>query len=84
MFTATEMATAVRHRIPLVTVLFNDGAFGNVRRIQQGASAGRSQTTSPARISSVRQLRRHSDARGRSVGTGPNLRRFCAARPHSH
>jgi acetolactate synthase-1/2/3 large subunit len=34
MFTANEMATAVRHRIPLVTVLFNDGAFGNVRRIQ--------------------------------------------------
>ena len=35
MFTATEMATAIRHRIPLVTVLFNDSAFGNVRRIQQ-------------------------------------------------
>jgi acetolactate synthase-1/2/3 large subunit len=35
MFTATEMATAMRHRIPLVTLLFNDGAFGNVRRIQQ-------------------------------------------------
>jgi acetolactate synthase I/II/III large subunit len=35
MFTATELATAVQHRIPLVTVLFNDGAFGNVRRIQQ-------------------------------------------------
>jgi len=35
MFTANEMATAVRHRIPLVTVLFNDGAFGNVRRIQE-------------------------------------------------
>jgi acetolactate synthase-1/2/3 large subunit len=29
------MATAVRHRIPLVAVLFNDGAFGNVRRIQE-------------------------------------------------
>jgi len=29
------MATAVYHRIPLVTVLFNDGAFGNVRRTQQ-------------------------------------------------
>ena len=25
----------MRHRIPLVTVLFNDGAFGNVRRIRQ-------------------------------------------------
>ena len=35
MFTAGEMATAIRHRIPLVTVLFNDGAFGNVRRMQQ-------------------------------------------------
>ncbi len=35
MFTATEMATAMRHRIPLVTVVFNDGAFGNVRRIQK-------------------------------------------------
>jgi acetolactate synthase-1/2/3 large subunit len=35
MFTANEMATAVRHRIPLVTVLFVDGAFGNVRRIQE-------------------------------------------------
>ena len=35
MFTANEMATAVRHRIPLVAIVFNDGAFGNVRRIQE-------------------------------------------------
>jgi acetolactate synthase I/II/III large subunit len=35
MFTATELATAIRHRIPLVTIVFNDDAFGNVRRIQQ-------------------------------------------------
>ena len=35
LFTANEMATAMRHRIPLTTVVFNDGAFGNVRRIQQ-------------------------------------------------
>jgi acetolactate synthase I/II/III large subunit len=35
MFTASEMATAMRHRIPLVTVVFNDGAYGNVRRIQE-------------------------------------------------
>jgi acetolactate synthase-1/2/3 large subunit len=34
MFTANEFATAVRHRIPLVAVVFCDGAFGNVRRIQ--------------------------------------------------
>ena len=35
MFTANELATAMRHRIPLVTIVFNDGAFGNVQRIQQ-------------------------------------------------
>jgi acetolactate synthase-1/2/3 large subunit len=35
LFTSNEIATAVRHRIPLTVVVFNDGAFGNVRRIQQ-------------------------------------------------
>jgi acetolactate synthase-1/2/3 large subunit len=35
MFTANELATAMRHRIPLVTVVFADGAFGNVRRLQE-------------------------------------------------
>ena len=35
LYTGNEMATAIRHRIPLVAIVFNDGAFGNVRRIQQ-------------------------------------------------
>jgi acetolactate synthase-1/2/3 large subunit len=35
MFTANELATAMRHRIPLTAIVFADGAFGNVRRIQQ-------------------------------------------------
>jgi acetolactate synthase I/II/III large subunit len=35
LFTASELATAIRHRIPLVSIVFNDGAFGNVRRIQE-------------------------------------------------
>ena len=35
MFTANELATAVRHRIPLTAVVFSDGSFGNVRRIQE-------------------------------------------------
>jgi acetolactate synthase-1/2/3 large subunit len=35
LYTANEMATAMRHKIPLVVVVFADGAFGNVRRIQQ-------------------------------------------------
>lgn len=35
MFTAMEMATAAQHGIGVVAVVFSDGAFGNVRRIQQ-------------------------------------------------
>jgi acetolactate synthase-1/2/3 large subunit len=35
MYTSNELATAMRHRIPLVAIVFTDGAFGNVRRIQQ-------------------------------------------------
>jgi len=35
LYTGNELATAMRHRIPLVALVFADGAFGNVRRIQQ-------------------------------------------------
>jgi acetolactate synthase-1/2/3 large subunit len=35
LYTASELATAIRHRIPLVTIVFADGAYGNVRRIQE-------------------------------------------------
>ena len=35
LFTATELATAVQHEIPVVTMVFDDGAYGNVRRIQE-------------------------------------------------
>ena len=34
MYQASELATAMRHNLPLVVVVFDDGAFGNVRRIQ--------------------------------------------------
>jgi len=34
MFTVGELATAVQHQIPLVTVVFNNDAYGNVRAMQ--------------------------------------------------
>jgi acetolactate synthase-1/2/3 large subunit len=34
MFNAQELATAIQHRIPVVFIVMNDGAYGNVRRIQ--------------------------------------------------
>jgi len=41
LFTATELATAMHHKIPLVTIVFNDNAFGNVRRMQKDLYGGR-------------------------------------------
>jgi len=35
LYTGNELATAMRHRIPLVAIVFADGAYGNVRRIQE-------------------------------------------------
>ena len=35
MYTANELATAVHHKIPLTAIVFADGSFGNVRRIQE-------------------------------------------------
>ncbi|MCP4359876.1 MAG: hypothetical protein GY796_17860 [Chloroflexi bacterium] len=41
MFNVQELATAVQHQISLVTLVFNDGAFGNVRRMQKEDYNGR-------------------------------------------
>jgi acetolactate synthase-1/2/3 large subunit len=41
LFNAQELATAVQHRIPVVIVLVNDGAYGNVRRIQADSFGNR-------------------------------------------
>ena len=41
MYNVQELSTQVAHKIPLVTVVFNDNAFGNVKRIQQETFDGR-------------------------------------------
>ncbi len=40
LYTVQELATAAQHGIPAVAVVFNDGAYGNVRRIQQERYGG--------------------------------------------
>ena len=65
MFTANEMATAVRHRIPLTAIVFNDGAFGNVRRIQEENFGNRliaSDLANPDFVQIRRKLRRRGRA----------------------
>ncbi len=41
MFGVQELASAAQHEIPLTTIVFDDGAFGNVRRIQENLFGGR-------------------------------------------
>lgn len=40
-YQAFELATAALHDLPVVVAVFDDGAFGNVRRIQQERFGGR-------------------------------------------
>jgi acetolactate synthase-1/2/3 large subunit len=41
MFNVQELATAVQFRIPVVAIVFNDNAYGNVRRMQKDLYGGR-------------------------------------------
>ena len=41
MYQVGELATAVRHNLAVVVVVFDNGAFGNVKRIQQQAYGNR-------------------------------------------
>jgi acetolactate synthase-1/2/3 large subunit len=41
MFNVQEMSTAVAHNIPVVTIVFDDGAFGNVKKIQKESYGAR-------------------------------------------
>jgi acetolactate synthase-1/2/3 large subunit len=41
MYNVQELATMKHHNIPLVVIVFNDNAFGNVKRIQQQNYRGR-------------------------------------------
>jgi acetolactate synthase-1/2/3 large subunit len=41
MFGVQELATAAKHNIPVVCLVFTDDAYGNVRRIQQDLYEGR-------------------------------------------
>ena len=51
MFGVQELAAAVQHDIKLVTVVFNNNAFGNVLRDQSARSAGRWARSCAIRIS---------------------------------
>ena len=54
MYNVQEIATAVQHKIPLISIIFNDNAFGNVKRMQQENVNGRTIATDLANPNFVR------------------------------
>ena len=73
MFTVQELATAVRHRIPLVIVVFNDAAYGNVRKMQKTARQSRDRQR--PRQSRLRAARPRASASSAAAAPGPRALR---------
>jgi acetolactate synthase I/II/III large subunit len=74
MFNVQELATAVRHRIPIVVIVFNDGAYGNVRNMQKSLYGNRLIGTDLANPDFVRLAESFGIA-GRRVADPDGLRR---------
>jgi acetolactate synthase I/II/III large subunit len=72
-FTLSELSTVVHHDIRLVTIVFNDNAYGNVRRIQDEDFGGRvhaSELTNP----NYQKLAEAFGITGRRAETAAELR----------
>ncbi len=54
LFTGNELATAVKHGIAAIGIVFSDGAFGNVRRMQEDQHGGKVVATDLANPDFVR------------------------------
>ena len=73
MFNVQELATAVQFRIPVVSIVFNDNAYGNVRRMQQDLYGGRLIASDLKNPDFVRLAESFG-----AVGCAPRRRRSCA------
>jgi len=78
MYQIAELATAVGHKLNVVLVVFDNGMFGNVRRIQEEAYGGRIIATDLANPDFVR-LAESFGVRGYRARTGPELERAIRA-----
>ena len=78
LYQAQEFATAMHHHLPVVAVVFDDGAFGNVRRIQKEQYGNRLIRVRPhqPRLRQIRRkLRRRRVPRHHTRGAGRRLAR---------
>lgn len=82
LFTATEMATAAQHGIATVTVVFDDGAYGNSNRDQRERFGGREIGTAlrnPDWVALARAFGIDAVAVAGPEQLGPAVRDACAA-----
>ena len=73
----------MRHRIPLVAIVFADGSFGNVRRIQEENYGNRliaSDLANPDFVKFAESVRRGGRARAHAGGIARRARRGFARR----
>ena len=78
LFTATEMATAVQYGINTVTVVFDDGAYGNSNRDQRERFGGReigTELRNPDWVQLAAFVRRRRRRRERPRATRPGTAR---------
>jgi len=73
MFGVAELATAVQHKIPLATVLFNNNQYGNVQQMQRDVHGGKVIATHLVNPDFV-QLAQSFGARGQRVTSPEQLR----------
>lgn len=82
LFTATEMATAAQYGIATVTVVFDDGAYGNSNRDQRERFGGReigTQLRNPDWVALARAFGVDAVAVPGPEQLGPAVREACAA-----
>lgn len=82
LFTATEMATAAQYGIATVTVVFDDGAYGNSNRDQRERFGGReigTQLRNPDWVALARAFGIDAVAVSGPEDLGPAVRDACAA-----
>ncbi len=85
MFNVQELSTAVRHGIDIVAIVFADGAYGNVRRMQKGGlrqPADRRRSLEPALPEIGRELWRRRGAHDDPRRVAPRARRRLEAARH--
>ena len=74
MFTVQELATAVQHGIPLVTIVFNNGQYGNVQQMQRQLYGNRIIASDLVNPDFVKMAEAFGAAASRAR-TGPELKR---------